>query len=182
MSNRLTTEGLGIKAHRSRAWLLSCFAIAVLVPTLVSAQPITMQLKSALYFVASEDMLIVTVNETGDTDEASLVSIEIRDAANVVRASTSNRTLTAGKSVILSTQVPASIRLLQLRAIVTVQIPTSPEFHQPTVSMEVFDPASLTIRTLPPCAVPIDQMPSAGGGAEGSCDGWHLSSGTTGGY
>jgi hypothetical protein len=156
-------------------------AIGVLVPALVFAQPITMQLKSGLYWVLGGQTLIVTVAEAGDTDEASLVSIEIRDAANVVRASTSNRTLTAGKPVILSTQVPAGVRLQQLGVVVEVAIPTSPEFHQPTVTMEVFDPASLTIRTLPPCAVPIDQMPSAGGGAEGNCDGWHKTSGTAGG-
>jgi hypothetical protein len=110
----------------------------------------------------------------GDTDEASQVTIEIRDAANVVKASTPPRNLTAGKPVILSAQVPVAAKQ-QLRAVVTVAIPTSPEVHQPTVSMEVFDPASLTIKTLPPCAVPIDQQPSAGGGAEGNCGGgWHL--------
>jgi hypothetical protein len=90
------------------------------------------------------------------------------------------RSLTAGKPVILSTQVPADTKL-QLRAIVKFTIPFTAEIHQPTVSMEVFDPASLTTKTLPPCAVPIDQMPSSGGGAEGSCGGgWHVTSRTSG--
>jgi hypothetical protein len=180
MLNRLTTKGPGVRGHRSPVWLLPCLAIGVLMPSLVFAQPIAMQLKSALYWVLGGQTLIVTVAELGDTDEASLVSIEIRDATNAVRASITNRTLTPGRPVILSAQVPAGIRLQQLGAVVTVAIPTSPEFHQPTVSMEVFDPTSLRIRTLPPCAIPIDQMPSEGGGAVGSCDGWHKTSGTAG--
>jgi len=175
MSNRLNSEGPGTRAHRSPAWLLPCLAIVVLVPTLVFAQPIAMQLKSALYWVLGGQTLIVTVAEVGDTDEASLVTIEIRDAKNAVRASTSPLNLTRDNPVILSAQVPAGTRQ-QLRAIVTVAIPTSPEFHQPTISMEVFDPTSLTIKTLPPCAVPIEQMPTDGGGAIGSCGGWHKAS------
>jgi len=51
--------------------------------------------------------LIVTVAEVGDTEEASLVAIEIRDAANVVRASTPRRNLVLGRPVILSTTLPA---------------------------------------------------------------------------
>jgi hypothetical protein len=180
MSNRLSSEDLSVRARRSRAWLLPCLAIGVLVPTLVYAQPVAMQAKSALYWVLGGQTLIVTVAEVGDTDEGSLVAIEIRDAANVVKASTPPRNLALGKPVILSAQVPAATRQ-QLRAIVTVTIPFSPEVHQPSVSMEVFDPTSLTIKTLPPCAVPIDQMPSAGGGAEGTCGGgWHLTSPTPG--
>jgi hypothetical protein len=172
MSNRLPSEGSGVNAHRSRAWLLPCLAIGILLPALVFALPVTLQVKSGLYWVFGGHTLIVTVAEVGDTNEASLVTIEIRDAANAIRASTPPTNLTPGRPVVLSTQVPAGTRQ-QLRAIVTVAIPSSPEFHQPTVSMEVFDPTSLTIRTLPPCAVPIDQMPSQGGGAEGTCDGWH---------
>jgi hypothetical protein len=165
-------------SNRSR--LLSYLAIGLLAPALVYAQPIVMQAKSALYWVFGGQVLIVTVAEVGDTDEASQVAIEIRDAANVVKASTPPRSLTAGTSVSLSAQVPARTKQ-QLRAIVTVAIPTSPDVHQPTVSMEVFDPASLTIKTLPPCAVPIDQMPSSGGGAEGNCGGgWHVTTRTSG--
>jgi hypothetical protein len=164
----------------NRARLLPWLAIGLLVPALAYAQPVVMQAKSALYWIFGGQTLIVTVAEVGDTDEASQVTIEIRDAANAIKASTPLRSLTAGKPVILSTQVPASAKL-QLRAIVSVAIPTSPDFHQPTVSMEVFDPASLTIKTLPPCAVPIDQQPSAGGGAEGTCGGgWHVTSRTSG--
>ena len=163
----------------NRARLLSCLAISLLVPVLVYAQPVVMQAKSALYWVFGPQILIVTVAEVGDTDEASQVTIEIRDAANVVKASMPPRSLTADKPVSFSTQVPAATKQ-QLRAIVSVAIPTSPDFHQPTVSMEVYDPASLTIKTLPPCAVPIDQMPSSGGGAEGNCGGgWHVTSRTS---
>src|SRR5262249_43993312 len=150
--------------------LNSCLVMSILAPTLAFAQPIALQAKSALYWVLGGQTLIVTVAEVGDTEEVSLVTIEIRDAANVVKASTSLRNLELGKPVILSTTVPASMKQ-QLRANVTVTIPSTPEIHQPTVSMEVFDPTSLTIKTLPPCAVPIEQMPSAGGGAEGSCGG-----------
>ena len=158
----------------NRARLLSCLAICLLVPALIYAQPVVMQAKSALYWVFGPQILIVTVAEVGDTDEASQVTIEIRDAANVIKASTPPLSLTAGKPIILSTQV-APRTAVQLRASVSVAIPTSAEIHQPTVSMEVFDPVSLTIKTLPPCAVPIDQQPSAGGGAEGNCGGgWHL--------
>ena len=173
MSNRLNSEDTGVRAHRSRAWLLPCVAIAILVPTLVFAAPIVMQVKSALYWVFGGQILIVTVAEVGDTNEASLVSIEIRDAANVVRASTTNRNLTLTMPVLLSATLPAGVNQ-QLRAIVTVAIPDTPEFHQPTVSMELFDPRSLTIKTLPPCAIPMDQMPSTGSGAEGNCGGWHV--------
>lgn len=181
MSNRLTSQDSRVKAHRARTWLLPCLAIGIVVPSLVHAQPMFLQAKSALYWVLGGQTLMVTVAEVGDTDESSLVTIEIRDAANAVKASTSPRSLMLGKPVTLSTQVPADIKQ-QLRAIVTVGIPSSPEFHQPTVSMEVFDPTSLTIKTLPPCAVPIDQMPSAGGGAEGSCGGgWRLTSPAPGG-
>lgn len=181
MSNRLTPGEPGVNAHPSRAWLLPCLTIGLALPALVHAQPMFMQAKSALYWVMGGQTLIVTVAEVGDTDESSMVTIEIRDAANTVKASMPSRSMMLGKPVILSTQVPASAKQ-QLRAIVTVGIPSTPEFHQPTVSMEVFDPTSLTIKTLPPCAVPIDQMPSAGGGAEGSCGGgWRLTSQTPGG-
>jgi hypothetical protein len=161
--------------------LNSCLVIGILVPTLVFAQPIAMQMKSALYWVSGGQTLFVTVAEVGDTDEASLVTIEIRDAANVVRASTTPpRNLVLNKPVMLAMTVPAGPSQ-QLRANVTVTIPSSPEFHQPTISMEVFDPTSLTIKTLPPCAVPIEQMPLDGGGAIGSCGGWHKTSRTPGG-
>ena len=173
MSNHLNSKNSVVIAHRSRAWRLPCLAIGILVPTLVFAQPIAMQLKSALYSVPGGQKLIVRVDEVGDTDEASLVTIEIRDAKNAVKASTPPLNLTLGNPVILTAQVPAGTRQEWFRAIVDVAIPTSPEFHQPTISMEVFDPTSLTIRTLPPCAVPIEQMPSWGGGAEGDCGGWH---------
>lgn len=160
--------------------LTSCLVIGILVPTLVFAQPIAMQMKSALYWVSGGQTLIVSVTEVGDTEEASLVSIEIRDAANVVRASTTPpRNLVLNKPVMLAMTVPAGPSQ-QFRANVTVTIPTSPELHQPTISMEVFDPASLTFRTLPPCAVPIEQMPTDGGGAIGSCNGWHKTSRTAG--
>ena len=92
----------------NRARLLPWLAIGLLVPTLVYAQPIVMQAKSALYWVFGGQTLIVTVAEVGDTDEASQVTIEIRDAANVVKASMPPRSLTAGKPVIFSTQVPAA--------------------------------------------------------------------------
>jgi hypothetical protein len=177
----LKEEFVMSRAHRARPWLMACLAIAILVPSLAYAQSIAREAKSALYWVLGGQTLIVTVAEVGDTDEPSLVAIEIRDAANVVRASMPPRNLGPGRPVMLSIQAPANTRL-QLRAIVGVAIPSSPEFHQPTVSMEVFDPASLTIKTLPPCAVPMDQMPSSGGGAEGNCgDGWHLTSPTSGG-
>ena len=173
MSNRLNSEDAGLRAYRSHAWRLPCVAIGILVPTLVFAAPIAMQARSALYWLLGGQTLIVTVAEVGDTDEASLVTIEIRDSANVVKASTANRNLVAGRPVILSATLPAGSSQ-QLHANATVFIPDTPEFHQPTVSMEVFDPKSLTIKTLPPCAVPMDQMPSGSGGAEGNCDGWHL--------
>jgi hypothetical protein len=179
MSNRLNSEDTGLKAHRSRAWRLPCVAIGILVPTLVFAAPIAMQARSALYWLLGGQTLIVTVGEVGDTNEASLVSIEIRDAANVVRASVANRSLVLGRPVILATTLPAGPSL-QLRANVTVTIPDTLEFHQPAVSMEVFDPKSLTIKTLPPCALPMDQMPSGSGGAEGNCGGWRLTSPTPG--
>jgi hypothetical protein len=160
---------------------LPCLAIGILVPTLVYAQPTAMKAKSALYWVSGGQTLTVTVAEVGDTDESSLVTIEIRDAANKVKASTPPLSLMLGKPVIVSTQVPAATRGQHLRAVVTATIPLSPEVHQPTVSMEVFDPTSLTTKTLPPCAVPIDQMPSMGSGAEGTCGcGWHLKSPTPG--
>jgi len=161
--------------------LNSCLVIGVLVPTLVFAQPIAMQLKSALHSVPGGAKLIVRVDEVGDTDEASLVTIEIRDAKNAVKASTPPLNLTLGNPVVLTAQVPAGTRQDSLRAIIDVTIPTSPEVHQPTISMEVFDPASLTFRTLPPCAVPIEQMPTDGGGAIGSCNGWDKTSRTAGG-
>src|SRR5262249_2055190 len=142
--------------------------IGILAPTVVFAQPITVQAKSALYWV--DGTLILTVVENGDTEEPSLVSIEIRDAANVVRASTLNRTLVLGRPVILSATVPAGLRQ-QLSATVTIGIQSTPEIHVTTLSMELVNTTSLTIRTLPPCAVPIEQMPSWGGGAEGNCGG-----------
>ena len=180
MSNRLNSKDAGVRAHRSRAWLLPGVAIGILVPALVFAQPIAKQAKSALYWIIGGQTFNVSVHEVGDTQEASLVSIEIRDAANVLRASTpSPLNLVLGKPVILSTTLPAG-RNLQLRADVTITIPDTSEFHQPTVSMEVFDPKSLTIKTLPPCAVHMDQMPSGSGGAEGNCGGWHLTSPTPG--
>ena len=179
MLNRLNSEDPGKRAHRSRAWLLSCVASAILVPTLVFAAPIVMQAKSALYWLLGGQTLIVTVAEVGDTEEASLVSIEIRDGANVVRASVANRNMALGRPVILTTTLPAGPSA-QLRANVTVSIPDTPEFHQPTVSMDVFDPKSLAIKTVPPCALHMDQMPSSGGGAEGNCGGWHLTSPTPG--
>jgi hypothetical protein len=161
--------------------LNSCLVICILVPALVLAQPIVMQFKSALYSVPGGGKLTVRVDEVGDTDEPSLVTIEIRDAKNAVKASTPPLNLSLGNPVIITAQVPAGIRQDWFRAIVEVAIPTSLEFHQPTITMEIFDPASLTTRTLPPCAVPIDQMPSSGGGAIGSCDGWHKTSRTSGG-
>lgn len=176
---RMNSNGRGIRTHRLRAWLLSFLAIGILVPTFVFAAPIAMQVKSGLYWVFGGQILVVTVAEVGDTSETSLVSIEIRDAANVVRASTTNRTLSLTAPVLLSATLPASVNQ-QLRAIVTVTIPDTPEFHQPTVSMELFDPKSLTMKTLPPCAIPMDQMPSGGGGAEGNCDGWHVPARTPG--
>lgn len=165
--------------NRMNAWLLSVVAIGILVPALVFAAPIAMQVKSALYWVLGGQILLVTVAEVSDTDEPSLVSIEIRDGANTVRASTTNRTLTRTAPVLISATLPAGVNQ-QLRAIVTVTIPNSPEFHQPTVSMELFDPKTLTIKTLPPCAIPMDQMPSTGGGAEGNCGGWHVPARTAG--
>ena len=173
MSNRMNSKDPGVRTHRPRSWLLSCLAIGILVPALVFAAPIAMQVKSALYWVLGGQILLVSVAEVGDTDEASLVSIEVRDSANTVRASVTNRNLTRTSPVLLSATLPAGVNL-QLRAIVNVIIPDTLEFHQPTVSMELFDPKSLTIKTLPPCAIPMDQMPSGGGGAEGNCDGWHL--------
>jgi hypothetical protein len=175
MSNRLTTRLSGAAALRSRAWLQLVLAIGMLIPAVVFAQPISKQAKSGLYWILGRQTLIVTVAEAGDTDEASLVSIEIRDAADVVRASTPAGNMVVGKPVRLSVTVPAG-PAQQLRAIVTVSIPTSPDLHQPTINMEVFDPLSLTIKTLPPCAVPIEQMPSHGGGAVGNCEGWHVTS------
>ena len=174
MSNRMNSKDPGVRTHRPRSRLLSCLAIGILVPALVFAAPIAMQVKSALYWVLGGQILLVSVAEVGDTDEASLVSIEVRDSANTVRASVTNRNLTRTSPVLLSATLPAGVNL-QLRAIVNVIIPDTAEFHQPTVSMELFDPKSLTIKTLPPCAIPMDQMPSGGGGAEGNCDGWHLS-------
>lgn len=174
MSNRMNSKDPGVRTHRRRTWLLSCLTIGILVPTLVFAAPIAMQVKSALYWVLGGQILLVSVAEVGDTDEASLVSIEVRDSANTVRASVTNRNLTRTSPVLLSATLPAGVNL-QLRAIVSAIIPDTSEFHQPTVSMELFDPKSLTIKTLPPCAIPMDQMPSGGGGAEGNCDGWHLS-------
>src|SRR5262245_16950723 len=179
MSNRLTTNVQGFRTHRSRAWLLPCLAIAMLVPTHVFAQPIHMVGKSVLYTLTSEQILIVSVGET-NTLEPAVVTIEIRDAANVVRASTPPLNLVLGQPVILSYQVPASIRFLQLWALVEVIIPTSPEVHNPTISLEKVTPRPLMIEMLLPCALPIDQMPSQGGGAEGTCDGWHLTSRTAG--
>ena len=173
MSNRMNVKEPGIRT------LVSCVAIGILVPTLVFAVPIAMQVKSALYWVFGGQTLIVTVAEVGETLEASLVSIEIRDAANAVRASVTNKTLTLTKPVILSTTLPASVNL-QLRVNATVTILDTPDFHQPTVSMEVFDPKSLTTKTLPPCAIPMDQMPSTGSGAEGNCGGWHVPARTPG--
>jgi len=173
MSNRISTEEPRVKAHRQPRWLLSCVTMAIVVPALVFAAPITMQVKSALYWMLGGQTLIVTVAEVGDTAEASLVSIEIRDSANVVRASALNKSLTATKPVVIAFTVPGA-GLLQLRTVVTPTILDTPEFHQPTVSMEVFDPKSLTIKTLPPCAIPMDQMPSTGSGAEGNCGGWHV--------
>ena len=173
MLDRMHSKHYGIRARRLRASVLSFVAIGILVPTLVFAAPIVMQVKSALYWVLGGQMLLVTVSEVADTDEASLVSVEVRDAANTVRASVTNRNMTLTSPVLLTATVPAGVNQ-QLRAIVTVTIPDTPEFHQPTVSMEVFDPKSLTIKTLPPCAIPMDQMPSTGGGAEGSCGGWHV--------
>ena len=173
MLDRMNSKHYGIRARRLRASVLSIVAIGILVPTLVFAAPIVMQVKSALYWVLGGQMLLVTVSEVADTDEASLVSVEVRDAANTVRASVTNRSMTLTSPVLLTATVPAGVNQ-QLRAIVTVTIPDTPEFHQPTVSMEVFDPKSLTIKTLPPCAIPMDQMPSTGGGAEGSCGGWHV--------
>jgi hypothetical protein len=180
MLNRMNSKDRGIRTHRLRAWVLSFVAVGILVPTIVFAAPIAMQVKSALYWVFGGQTLIVTVAEVGETLEASLVSIEIRDAANVVRASVTNRTLTITKPVILSMTLPASVNL-QLRTTVSVMsADNTDDFHQPTVSMEVFDPKSLTTKTLPPCAIPMDQMPSGGGGAEGNCDGWHVPARTPG--
>jgi hypothetical protein len=173
MLDRMNSKARGIRAHRIRAWLLSFVAIGTLVPTLVFAAPIAMQVKSALYWVLGGQALLVTVSDVADTDEASLVSVEIRDAANTVRASATNRNMTVTSPVLVTATVPAGVNQ-QLRAIVTVTIPDTPEFHQPTVSMEVFDPKSSTIKTLPSCAIPMDQMPSTGGGAEGTCGGWHV--------
>jgi hypothetical protein len=179
MSNHLTARLYGLAASRRGAWLAIALVIGLLLPAVVFAQPITKQAKSGLYWILGRQTLIVTVTEAGDTDEASLVSVEIRDAANVVRASTAAANMVVDKPVRLSVTVPAG-PAQQLRAIVTVSIPTSPDIHQPTISMEVFDASSLTVKTLPPCAVPIEQMPSYGGGAEGNCEGWHLTSPTSG--
>ena len=68
MSNRLTSEAPGVGAHRSRAWLLPCLAIGILVPNLVYAQPTALQAKSALYWILGGQTLIVTVAEVGDTN------------------------------------------------------------------------------------------------------------------
>lgn len=157
----------GIRRRRA-TWL--GLAVAVMVPALVFAQPVARQMKSALYFVINGQTLIVTVAELGDTTEPSAVTIEIRDAADRVRASTS-RTVIRGRPLLLSSQVGGSARD-QLSVIVKTTVPSSTEVHELIVSMEVFDPASLTLKTLPPCPVP-SQMPSGGGGAEGNCDGWH---------
>jgi hypothetical protein len=175
MSNHLNAKRTGLSAHRR--WL-SGLAIGIIVPTLVLAAT-AMEVKSSLYWILGGQTLIVSVHELGATDEVSLVTIEIRDAANVIRASTVNRNLSLGKPVILSTTIPAG-GIEQRGARVRVTIPDTSEFHQPSVSMEVFDPRSLTIKTLPPCAIPLDQMPSGTGGAEGNCDGWHLSARTAG--
>ena len=163
----------------NRARLLSCLAIGLLVPALVYAQPVVMQAKSALSWVFGPQILIVTVAEVGDTDEASQVTIEIRDAANVVKASMPPRSLTAGTPVTSALKFPPPPS--------SSSGPSSPlpfRPHPTSISRpsawRYSNPASLTIRTLPPCAVPIDQMPSSGGGAEGNCGGgWHVTSRTS---
>src|SRR5262247_1727171 len=133
MSNRLNSKDPGVRTHRPRAWLLSSLAIGILVPTLVFAAPISMQVKSALYWVFGGQTLIVTVAEVGDTDEASLVSIEIRDSTNAVRASVANRNLTNTRPVILAFTVPTTANM-QLKANVTVTMQDTLDFHEPTAS------------------------------------------------
>src|SRR5262245_27993400 len=128
MSNRVNSEHPWVIARRSRACLLLCLATGILVPTLVFAQPISMEAKSALHSVQPGEILVVVANEAGDTEEASLVTIEIRDAANVVRASVSHRNLVLGKPVFLSATGTAG-RAEQFRAVVTFTIQSTPEIH-----------------------------------------------------
>lgn len=180
--NRTSSEGKPPSRARRRWWLAAA-AAGALLPALAGAQaPVVMQVKSALHTLLAGQSLIVTVAEVGDTAEASWVSIEIRDVADNVRASVS-RDVARARPLRLGTTVTTAPRE-PLRAIVTVTIPSSSEVHEPIVSLEAIDSTNLTIRTLPPCPVPIEQMPSGGGGAIGNCDGWHqafLSSAPNGG-
>lgn len=174
MAHSKSTQS-GVPWRRLRRGTL-CLLTGLLVPTIVFAA-VAMQAKSPLYWVFSAETLIVTVAEVGDVVEPSEVRVEVRDASNILRGSAHQR-LTPEAPVHVSVAVPAGLAV-QLRTIVTVTVPSEPALHQPIVSLEVYNRKTGAIRTLPPCAIPIEQMPSSGGGAEGNCGGWTLTPITT---
>jgi hypothetical protein len=161
--------------RRNRSLALALFAGAM-IPALATAQSpgdrIVTILKSGLHSFAGDALL--TVTEVGSRASASEVTIELRSAGDERRAFTSGMLL-RGQPVRLRVPIAANAGRQQGRFIVRITSISNPEQSQAVVGLEDLDVDSFGIETKPPCA-----PPSVGGGAEGNCDGWHVTRLTAG--
>ncbi len=155
----------GSVSRRTRLGVL-CALLGAMVPTL-GAQAPDLVLKSGLHTVRAGDVLQVIMAEVGSTTSTSEVRIVILDGADQRRGIASGLMM-RGKPVRVRVRVPRDSMGWQLRAVVEIRGLTNLAFSQPVATLEDIDADSLRIETKPPCA----PLPSVGGGAEGSCDGW----------